>query len=405
MKKIIYILILLLAASCADHRLSNPYEETLHVLRVQAQWALDEAVPAGIKVQVEDMNTGAGYSLLTDSDGVAGFEVPNGLYRITMSGKDGENMLNGAADRVAVSGEDVETTIMLTISKAGAIVVKEVYCGGCKKLPMEGDYQADQYIILHNNHFDVQYLDDLCLGTLFPYNSTSTNPWTVKDEQTGSLIFPDFLPVVQAVWKFPGDGDDFPLQPGEDAVVCLRGAIDHAAQFPLSVNLDVSGYFVCYNPTYFSNTMYHPAPGANISEDRYLDVVVKTGQANAYALSISSPTVVIFRAQGISVEDYVMTGDSIVLVPGSKVDNVVKVPYDWVVDAMEVFDGRSTTNSKRLPADVDAGYITQTDIYTGRSLMRRTDEAASLTSGYEVLVDTNNSSEDFYQTEKQSLHE
>ena len=100
-----------------------------------------------------------------------------------------------------------------------------------------------------------------------------------------------------------------------------------------------------------------------------------------------------------------MTGDSIVLVPGSKVDNVVKVPYDWVVDAMEVFDGRSTTNSKRLPADVDAGYITQTDIYTGRSLMRRTDEAASLTSGYEVLVDTNNSSEDFYQTEKQSLHE
>jgi hypothetical protein len=240
---------------------------------------------------------------------------------------------------------------------------------------------------------------------LSPYNSTSVNPWTVKDELTGTVTYPDFLPVIQAVWKFPGDGDDFPLQPGEDAVVCLRGAIDHAAQFPLSVNLDVPGYFVCCNAAYFSNTMYHPAPGANIAEDRYLDVVVKTGQANAYTLSISSPTVVIFRAEGMTIEEFVREEDNITPVPGSIVDNVVKIPFGWLTDAVEVFDGRSTTNVKRLPPGADAGYVTQTDIFTGRSLMRKTDEAMSLAVGYEVLVDTNNSSEDFYETEKQSLHE
>ena len=392
-------------AACTDYKFSNPYEETLNLLTVKAEWTLDESGPEGFKVQVEDMSTGAAYVSLTDSLGTAVFNVPNGVYRVVMNGKDEDSIFNGSADRVVVSGKAVDIAIALAMSKAGSIIVKEIYCGGCKKLPQEGDYQSDQYIILHNNHYDVQYLDSLCLGTLSPYNSTSTNPWVIKDEQTGSLTYPDFLPIIQAVWKFPGDGDDFPLQPGEDAVVCLRGAIDHAAQFPLSVNLDVPGYFVCYNPTYFSNTMYHPAPGANISEERYLDVVIKTGKANAYTLSLNSPAVVLFRAQGESIEDYVRKSDSVTPVPGNKVDNVVKIPFAWVKDAVEVFDGRSTTNMKCLPADLDAGYVTQTDIFTGRSLMRKVDEDASVASGYEVLVDTNNSSEDMFETEKQSLHE
>ena len=47
--------------------------------------------------------------------------------------------------------------------------------------------------------------------------------------------------------------------------------------------------------------------------------------------------------------------------------------------------------------------------FTGKDealeLMRYVDEEASAVSGYEVLADTNNSSNDFYETEKQSLHE
>lgn len=171
------------------------------------------------------------------------------------------------------------------------------------------------------------------------------------------------------------------------------------------MNLDVPGYFVCYNSTYFTNTAYHPAPGVNISEDRYLEVVIKTGKANAYTMSLSSPAIVIFKAKGGTIEDYVRVADNITPVPGSIVDNVVKVPFDWVMDAVEVFDGRSVTNTKRLPSDVDAGYVTLTDVFTGRSLMRKVDEQLSQSSGYEVLADTNNSSEDFYETERQSLHE
>ena len=401
MKRLLYILSIVLAAvSCADIRYGNPYEEGLHVLTVTPQWPETDLERSGAEVRVADMNTGSRYVSQTGADGTATFTLPNGLYRVTLSGRDGSDVFNASADKVVISGSDHTLALTLSISKAGSIVIKELYCGGCKKLPQEGDYQADQYIILHNNDYQVQYLDGICFGTLSPYNSTGANPWISKDG-----LLPEFIPLIQAVWQFPGDGEDFPLQPGEDAVVCLRGAIDHAAQYPLSVNLNRPDYFVCYNSTYFDNTKFHPAPGNLISQDRYLDVVIKTGKANAYTMSLSSPAVVIFRAEGITIQDYVLIPENVTPVPGNAVDNVVKVPYEWVLDAMEVFDGTSANNQKRLAASADAGYISLSDTFLGHTLMRRVDEEATAQAGYEILADTNNSLNDFYETEKQSLHE
>ena len=396
MKRLIYILSIVLAAvSCADIRHVNPYEEGMHVLTVVSDLNITSA-----EVRVEDMNTGSRYVSQTGADGTATFTLPNGLYRVTLSGRDGSDVFNASADKVVISGRDHTLALTLSISKAGSIVIKELYCGGCKKLPQEGDYQADQYIILHNNDYQVQYLDGICFGTLSPYNSTGANPWISEDG-----LLPEFIPLIQAVWQFPGDGDDFPLQPGEDAVICLRGAIDHSAQYPLSVNLNREGYFVCYNSTYFPNTVYHPAPGDRISTDRYLEVVIKTGKANAYTLSTSSPTLVLFRAEGVDIHEFVNDTDNVINVPGSSVDQVVKIPSEWVVDAVEVFDGRSANNTKRLLPSLDAGYVLQTDTFLGRSLMRKTDEAMSASAGYEVLADTNNSLNDFYESERQSLYE
>ena len=405
MKRIIYILTVLLLAGCMDMNDSNPFDGDLHVLKISSVWPEGVQVRGEADVLVEDMNNGSRYSGRTDMEGNAEFNLPDGLYRVNLSGRADDMVFNASADKVVLSGGTRTLSLSISVSKAGSIVIKEVYCGGCKKLPEEGNYQADQYVILHNNHFETCHLDGLCFGTLSPYNSMGSNPWITTDPETGESTLPDFVPVIQAVWQFPGDGDDFPLAPGEDAVVCLGGAIDHAAQYPLSVNLNKPDYFVCYNTTYFPNTSYHPAPGSNVSVERYLDVVIKMGKANAYTASISSPAIVLFRAEGVSIQDHVTDPDNITPVPGSMSDNVVKIPFEWIQDAVEVFDARSTGNKKRLVPSLDAGYVLQTDNFLGRSLMRRVDEAASAYSGYEVLADTNNSLNDFYETEKQSLHE
>jgi len=400
------LLSLFILSGCTSFDSVDPYEKTLCDLYVRAEYPADYRgfVREGVKVVAEEINLSYKYYVVTDADGVAHFTIPKGLYRVNISDMYESDIFNGTSDRVHVSGES-EIRLSLIHSRAGSIVIREIYSGGCKRLPQEGNYVADQYIILHNNDFRVQYLDSLCLGTLSPFNSNSNNVWISKDPVSGETLFQNFVPVVQCVWQFHGSGHDFPLQPGEDAVIAMRGAIDHTVQYPLSVNLNKPGYFVCYNNTYFTNTAYHPTPGNNISSDHILDVVIKTGQANAYTLSNSSPAVVIFRSQGITIQDYVRLSDSVKPTPGDSHNPIVAVPQEWVVDAVEVFNGTTSANTKRLSPSLDAGYVILTDTYLGHTVCRRTDEVMTESAGYEVLMDTNNSSADMYERQIQSLHE
>jgi len=410
MKQLAYILLLmtfLTTGSCTDIDKDNPYDNQLHTLQVNAVYPdeYSDYLREGVTVKIEDIDRGNSYTSKTDKNGTVRFSLTKGIYRIQISDKAEQDIFNGLADKVKFVNGDLALNLPLVHSRSGDIVIKEIYCGGCTKLPFEGNYQSDKYMILHNNTSETQYLDGLCFGSLDPYNSQATNVWVTQDESTGATIFPDFLPVAQCVWQFGGTGQTFPLAPGEDAVVVICGAIDHAAQYPQSVNLNKPGYFVCYNPVYFWNTLYHPAPGDQITPDHYLNVVIKTGQANAYTFSVFSPATVLFKAKDTTIQDFVSQADNVIQKPGSTVDRIVKVPVDWVLDAVEIYYGGSSNNMKRMPPSVDAGYVTQSALYDGRTLYRHTDEEASREAGYEILEDTNNSSSDFYEREKQSLHE
>lgn len=410
MKQLAYILLLMTfftTGSCTDIDKDNPYDNQLHTLQVNAVYPdeYSDYLREGVTVKIEDIDRGNSYTSKTDKNGTVRFSLTKGIYRIQISDKAEQDIFNGLADKVKFVNGDLTLNLPLVHSRSGDIVIKEIYCGGCTKLPFEGNYQSDKYMILHNNTSETQYLDGLCFGSLDPYNSQATNVWVTQDESTGATIFPDFLPVAQCVWQFGGTGQTFPLAPGEDAVVVICGAIDHAAQYPQSVNLNKPGYFVCYNPVYFWNTLYHPAPGDQITPDHYLNVVIKTGQANAYTFSVFSPATVLFKAKDTTIQDFVSQADNVIQKPGSTVDRIVKVPVDWVLDAVEIYYGGSSNNMKRMPPSVDAGYVTQSALYDGRTLYRHTDEEASREAGYEILEDTNNSSSDFYEREKQSLHE
>ena len=397
-KALSLLAIALLLAGCMNPGV--PFApESLSRVTVKAVYPEGFAQHGGASVSIENVLGGVSYLLITGADASASIDLPDGLYRVSVSDRSGNDVFNGNRDRVVVAGEDITLDLELLHSKAGAVVIKEIYCGGCPKTPEEGTYQSDQYVIVHNNSPVVTYLDGLCMGSVAPYNSNANNPWL---DANGGL--PDFLPINDAIVMIPGGGEDFPLQPGEDAVIALRGAIDHAAQYPLSVNLNKADYFVCYNTTYFPNQTYHPAPGNLIRPERYLEVVVKTGQSNAYTLSLNSPAFVLFRADGVDIHDYVQQEGAVRQTPGSSI-YVSVIPFDWVVDGVEVFNGGSSSNRKRLPASVDAGYITLSETFKGHTLMRQTDFQATEAGGYEVLLDTNNSTNDLYERETQSLHQ
>ncbi len=407
MRKIIYIVLSALTlASCVSMKTGDQYDGALYRLIVEPLYpdGFPESDKAGVAVTATDRNLGSQYSQATGADGTAVMELPAGSYRVAYSHISDGVSYNGSIDKVILDGAK-SVRLQVKDSRSGKIVFKEIYSGGCTRYPEQGNYMSDSYVILHNNTSDTQYLDGLCFGTLDPYNSTATNVWTSVDPETGETIYPDFVPIVQAIWQIGGDGMTFPLAPGKDAVVVIYGAIDHASRYPNSVNLNKEDYFVCYNTTYFPNPSYHPAPGNNIRQDHILDVVIKTGTSNAYVFSNNSPAPVIFRApEGTTMKDFVADAGNIMQKPGSTNDRIVKLPVDWVLDGVEVFV-KGGTNKKRLVPGIDAGAVDFSGSYQGHTLFRKADEEASRTLGYEVLVDTNNSTNDFYEREKQSLHE
>lgn len=408
MKTIYYILPLLaFSGAYAPIEDSDPYSLAMNRLDITIVYpeGFESLYRDGVAVRINDPDKGSSYTVYTDRTGHAEATLANGIYRISVSDRTEEFVFNGAADRINLVNTDRQVTVGLKKSVSSDIVFKEIYNGGCPAYPLEGNYQSDKYVILHNNTSEVQYLDGLCFGTADPYNSQGTNVWVKYDQITGEALYPDYVPIVQVIWQFPGEGTDFPLQPGEDAVVVCCGAIDHTVQYPLSVNLDKENYFVCYNNVYFPNTRYHPAPGPNISPDRYLEVVLKMGQANAFTFSVFSPAPVIFRAEGMTIREFLNSEGAVIQKPGSTVDRIACIPIDWIIDGVDVFYGGSSNNVKRLQTQIDAGYVTLSDNYLGHSLFRNTDEEASSALGFEVLMDTNNSSVDFHEREQQSLYE
>ena len=407
MKKIFYIVLSALAlASCVNLKTSDPYNGQLYNLVVEPIYSEDypSQIKEGATITVTDRNIGNQYLQTTGSDGKAEVHLPAGSYRVSYSNSYDGVSYNGSVDKVILDG-DKSVSLQVMDARSGKIVFKEIYCGGCTKYPEQGNYNSDSYVILHNNTGDIQYLDGLCLGVLDPYNASASNVWTSTDPDSGETIYPDFVPIIQAIWQIGGDGTTFPLKPGEDAVIVVFGAIDHQSKYPNSVNLNNSQYFVCFNTTYFPNPAFHPAPGNNIMQDHILDVVVKTGKANAFTFSINSPAAVIFRApEGTTMKEFVSGAGNIIPKPGSTSENIVKLPVDWVIDGVEVFV-KGGANKKRLCSDIDAGAVDFSGSYQGHSLFRKTDDDLSQTFGFEVLSDTNNSTNDFYEREKQSLHE
>ncbi len=407
MKRLILLTLVVLLAACQTLP-EDAYKEAMYRLDVEVVYpeGFDQYRREGVAVTVEELTSLSRYSQLTDESGRASFDLLRGFYRVMIADNAGEAIFNGMADKVDMTSSNSQLRVPLSYSKPGSIIIKELYSGGCSKAPEQGTYQSDRYFILHNNSSQVQYLDGLCIGTLEPYNASSTsgNVWTDIDPETGATIFRDYAPIVEAVWRFPGSGTDFQLEAGEDAVVVVNGAIDHTLQYPLSVNLNNSDYFVCYNPTLYPNTIYHPVPGDKILAERYMECAIKVGKANGYILSINSPTLVLFRApEQVDIDSYFANrAESTITKPGSS-EICVKIPWEWIIDGVEVYNGESTKNEKRLHESVDAGFVYLTTSAQGRTLHRKLDEVLSQAAGFEVYCDTNNSSNDFYERDEQSL--
>jgi len=353
----------------------------------------------GIIVNVAD-SRGSVFKEQTDVSGQATFHLPVDIYQASVSFNEVEagriHIYNGIVSNIIVNNEaqDLTVSLPLNVSESGTLLIKELYVGGCPRDDGSGSFQRDKYVILYNNCGASVTFDNLCLGICTPYNAYSIN---YNYDEAGGLSYAseDFIPASSAIWYFP---DGLTVEPYQEIVIALNGAVNHQLTYSRSINFAHPDYYCTYDPLMYDNTSYYPSPSEVIPTSHYLKAL-KFGEESedAWPLSTTSPAFFVFSLEdGLTPQDFVADADNYFYDGGIvRPTNACKrVPRHYVLDAIEVYSSNSTYNEKRLTPDLDAGYISHTP-RQGHSLHRKLDDDATASAGHPVYLDTNNSSNDF----------
>ena len=317
------------------------------------------------------------------------------------------------------------------------IIIKEIYNGGCPMDEGTDMFQMDKCIILYNNCPQQAVVNNLCFGMATPYNAEAPSINSIYDGN-GRLVYEDegFTPAQNGIWYYP---HSLVIEPYSQVVINVHGAIDNTATYSQSVNYANKDYYCMYDPeSGYNNTKYYPTPADVIPTSHYLKTV-KFGQGNAWPLSTTAPALFIFQPQNMDPVTFANNADNLWYAPGvaqTPVYACVKVPNEWIIDAVEVFNAAKKEDSKkRLTADLDVSYVYLTN-KLGHSLYRNVDkemteslsenngklvygyslgvdgstdasgidaEASIRNGAHIVFLDNNNSSEDFHERQKCSL--
>lgn len=394
---------------------------------------------SGVNVQLRNTTTNSVFTEATDATGTALFSVPPGIYEASVSVRRSSEgyayIYNGTSGLITImNGQRTPASIEVKRARKGQLVIKELYNGGCMRDDGITQFHYDKYLIVYNNSALPASLSNLCIGIVTPANAQAVNH---NYDDSGRLTYESegFTPVWNGIWYFQ---DALSLAPYQQVVVNIHGAIDNTQTVSQSVNFANPDYYCMYDPeSGYLNTNYYPTPADVIPTSHYLKAVV-FGLGNGWPFSVSSPAVVLFQTKDTAPRNYANDTSNLWYTGGTvgQVNACIKVPNDWIVDAMEVYaSGYKTSCVKRLTADVDAGYVWLTNLQ-GHSLYRNIDqeatealaenegklvynyslgvdgvtdpsgidaEASILQGAHIIYQDTNNSTNDFHERQKCSL--
>jgi hypothetical protein len=315
----------------------------------------------------------------TNSAGVAEFTVTAGIYTAEISEKRTvgatRTFFNGNKSIVVADDwADLPVALELTASESRAVIIKELYNGGCQKDDGSGAFQNDKYIILYNNSDETVSLKNLSFGAAMPLNGHATNNFPQIDGKPEYFTL-DWTPVAYGLWTLESD---MLLESGKQIVISLENSIDNTQTYSNSINFANPDYYAAYDIAVWTNTTYYKVADA-IPTSHYLKgYKLPNVTSNALTLSVSSPAVFIFQpSEEINLADYLSNPDNIVLHGTSASQANLKVKTKWILDGIEVFQqGKQIDSKKRLPDAVDAGYIYLTN-NQGYTLYRNVDKEAT----------------------------
>ena len=257
-----------------------------------------------------------------------------------------EGMLKGSLETDIFAADPSRAeTIKLDLSILSGIVINEIYYSGPAN---SGLYYSDQFVELYNASDKTQYLDSLIV---------------CRASQTPDYIG-QFCEILYA-YQFPGNGKDYPIEPGEFVVVA-QDAMDHVKVGGAAGSIDLSSAdWECYNQ--LGNDLENPnVPNlTNINPNRKVDFMIGLSGNGVVLAKITDHNKLVFNDKG-----YILFN------------------FSDVLDAVEYASNPDA--SKEMDSRLDSGLAGNgIQKYSGKSTERENPESGG--AGY----DTNNSTFDF----------
>ena len=289
-----------------------------------------------------------------------------GIYSVTVSGtaidtENSEYYINGNSVNAALFKHGSALNIEVQGLKVSPLIFKEIYY--CGSRPEKGGvYFRDQFYEIYNNSADVLYLDGIYFANLTPGTATTKLPiWPEADGNNYAYG--------ERVWKFPGNGTEYPLAPGESCII---------SQFAANHQLDI------YNPQspidgsssefeFNMNNPNFPDQAAYDMQHVFYQGKAEMGSIPQYLTSVFGGAYAIFRVPEGETWDPV-NDENMKTTDLSKPNSNVyyaKIPVKYVLDAVEAVDNESKMNAKRVPGVLDAGITWVGATYCGLGIARK----------------------------------
>lgn len=273
------------------------------------------------------------------------------------------------------------TTIALDKINQSSLIFKTIYTTGSKQY-----YMHEGYFEIVNNSDEVQYLDNVIVSAPMG-NQTRENAWQANGMADlyncgqGSII------------AFPGNGHDYPLQPGQSVLVA-NDATNHKlaygddesqkddyANCPDLSNADWEIYL-----DYNANDVDYPAQNMKVIfyNNRYMF---------AFGLGVMGRSFFMAKLpEGITPEDYVAGHTTYEPGSSSTYLSYVCFPSQYVLDAVDTYNPNTENHVLTfLPKD-DATGVRTNESWSAQCLRRKVTRIAN---GRPYYKDTNSSADDF----------
>ena len=322
----------------------------------------NDTLVANADVIMQSITYGDIYESSTNETGTAIFNdlLPD-RYNILATGKRVSIaeivIINGQLQDTSLYVESNDTLALQIIaqtSKTSALVISEIYYTGAKSIIPS--YFHDQFTEIYNNSPETLYLDSLIIA----------------DVESGYIDEPLFHS--SHAYMFPGDGDDYPIGPGE-FIVIAQDAIDHTPNPVNSVNLLNADF------EYFAPYGYNNKPTGDVDNPYVQNMVqIHHEYGNDFLYSVFNNAILLMKVE----KPYEYGYDEF---------ERILLPKDGVIDGVEYRDNVSQLDHKRIDGSIDGGLTGGIASYSTQSVERNIDRYEE---GRMILMDNNNSSLDFH---------